>query len=204
MMIPAITSHFQSSSTVKYWEITKATKMAEKFAELYDKPVEYFLTKKSSITGSVFYRYGEDADLGLNNSERFNNGSIVEKTLRSEKQDEDGGSYQIALNYITRFDDNGHELTADFQYENDSQDQFTYIKEDYLITEQTVPEPFQEEKVFAIEDQKEYLAQIDYVHPIGENSRFEAGYRGNFENQITDYTLEQEDILTGDFFVNDK
>ena len=30
MMIPAITSHFQSSSTVKYWEITKATKMAEK------------------------------------------------------------------------------------------------------------------------------------------------------------------------------
>lgn len=165
--------------------------------------LEYFLTKKSSITGSVFYRFGEDADLGLNNSERFNEGSIVEKTLRSEKQEEDGGSYQIALNYITRFDDNGHELTADFQYESDSQDQFTYIKEDYLITERTVPEPFQEEKVFAVEDKKEYLAQIDYVHPIGKNSRFEAGYRGNFENQLTDYTLEQEDIATGDFFVND-
>lgn len=165
--------------------------------------LEYFLTKKSSITGSVFYRYGEDADLGLNNSERFNDGSIIEKTLRSEKQDEDGGSYQFALNYITRFDDNGHELTADFQYEIDTQDQFTYIKEDYLITDQTLPEPFQEEKVFAFEDQKEYLAQIDYIHPIGENSRFEAGYRGNFENQTTDYTLEQEDILTGGFFVND-
>lgn len=165
--------------------------------------LEYFLSKKSSITGSIFYRYGEDADLGLNNSERFNGGNIVEETLRSEKQDEDGGSYQFALNYMTRFDDNGHELTADFQYENDSEDQFTYIKEDYLSTDQIVPEPFQEEKIFSIEDQKEYLFQTDYVRPIGEDSRFEAGYRGNFENQITDYTLEQEDVLSGDFFVND-
>lgn len=165
--------------------------------------LEYFLSEKSSITGSLFYRYGEDADLGLNYSERYNDADIVEKTLRTEKQDENGGSYQLALNYITRFDDKGHELTADFQYENDSQDQFTYIKEDYLISDEIIPEPFQEEKVFAVEDQKEYLVQVDYVYPIGENSRFEAGYRGNFENEITDYTLEQEDIITGDFFVND-
>lgn len=165
--------------------------------------LEYFLSEKSSITGSVFYRNGNDADLGINNSERFNGGITVEKTVRSEKQDEDGRSYQFALNYITRFDDKGHELTADLQYENESQDQFTYIQEDYLITDQIGQEPFQEEKVFAIEDQNEYLAQIDYVLPIGENSRFEAGYRGNFQNQITDYTLEQENILTGDFFVND-
>ena len=165
--------------------------------------LEYFLSDKSSITGSVFYRYGNDSDLGLNNSERYNNDNIVEKTLRSEKQDQKGDSYQFALNYITKFDDKGHELTADLQYESDARDEFTYIQEDYLISEQIQPEPFQEEKVFAIEDQTEYLLQLDYVRPIGENSRFEAGYRGNFENEITDYTLEQEDILTGDFFVND-
>ena len=165
--------------------------------------IEYFLSKKTSLTGSVFYNYGEDADLSRNNSERFNGGSIVERTLRTEKQNEDSDRYQLSLNYITKFNDDGHELTADFQFENDSEDQFTNFDENYIITNQTNPEPFQREEVFSTEDQKEYLAQIDYVLPIGESSRFEAGYRGNYENEITDYTLEQENITTGNFFVND-
>ena len=165
--------------------------------------MEYFLSKKTSLTGSVFYRLGEDRDTGLNNSDRFNNGSIVEQTLRTEKQNEDGNNYQIALNYITKFDTNGHELTADIQFEEGYEEQFTFINEDYLITNQNNPEPFQKENVFEIEDEKESLFQVDYVLPIGENSRFEAGYRGNFENSVSDYTLEQEDINTNTFFVND-
>lgn len=165
--------------------------------------MEYFLSKKTSLTGSVFYRYGEDRDTALNNSDRFNGGSIVEQTLRTEKQNEDGNNYQFALNYITKFNNEGHELTADVQFEKGSEEQFTYINEDYIITDQSNPEPFQIEKVNEIEDEKESLFQIDYVLPIGEDARFEAGYRGNFENSIKDYTLEQEDINTNTFFVND-
>ncbi|MDP5156967.1 MAG: TonB-dependent receptor family protein [Flaviramulus sp.] len=165
--------------------------------------MEYFLTKKTSVTGSLFYRYGDDEDLGINNSDRFNGGSIIEQTLRSEKQDENGGNFQVSLNYITKFNDEGHELTADFQFENGSEDQFTDINEDFIITNQINPEAFQQEKIFQVQDQNESLFQIDYILPIGENARFEAGYRGNFENQINDYTLEQEDIGTGNLFVND-
>src|SRR5690606_41793035 len=101
--------------------------------------MEYFLSKKTSLTGSIFYRYGEDADLSTNNSERFNGGSIVEETLRKEKQDESGNNYQFALNYITKFDDSGHELTADFQYEVVSEEQITSINEDYDYTDDTNP-----------------------------------------------------------------
>ena len=52
--------------------------------------MEYFINDKSSITGSLFYRYGEDSDTSLNYSDRFNGGSIVEQTLRNERQTEDG------------------------------------------------------------------------------------------------------------------
>lgn len=165
--------------------------------------VEYFLSKKTSVTGSIFYRYGEDADLSKNNSDRFNNDAIVERTLRNERQNEEDNSYQISLNYITKFNDDGHELTADFQYESDSEDQRLNINEDYIFTDKTNPDPFQNERVFATEDQKEYLLQADYVLPIGDNARFEAGYRGRFENEITDYNLEQENIQNNTFFVND-
>ncbi|BAO77190.1 outer membrane beta-barrel protein [Winogradskyella sp. PG-2] len=166
--------------------------------------IEYFLTEKSSITAGLFYRFGSDADISLNGSERFNNGNIIEETLRREKETEKDNSYQFSLNYVKRFgDDSDHILTADFQFENGDEEGFTFLNEDYLVTNQIDPEPFQIEQEFAIEDQKEYLLQADYVLPLGENSRFEAGYRGTFKNQVTDYRLEQENIATGNLVVND-
>ena len=165
--------------------------------------MEYFLSKKTSLTGSFFYRYGEDRDKSLNNSDRYNNGSLVEQTLRTERQNEDGNNFQFALNYITKFDDSGHQLTADVQFEKGYEEQLTFIDEDYIVTNQNNPEPFQIENVIETEDEKESLFQIDYVLPIGEDTRFEAGYRGNFENSISDYTLEQENLEDGSFFVND-
>jgi hypothetical protein len=165
--------------------------------------MEYFIDDASSITGSVFYRYGEDADLSLNNSDRFNMGSIVEQTLRREKQTEEDNSYQISLNYVNRFDDEGHQLTADIQYGGDKEIQQTGISEDYLATQQADPERFQREEVFTTEKQIEYLLQADYVLPLGEDSRFEAGFRDNYENELTDYNLNQENISTGNLVLND-
>ncbi|WP_035483096.1 outer membrane beta-barrel family protein [Gaetbulibacter saemankumensis] len=165
--------------------------------------MEYFLTKKSSLTGTVFYRYGEDADLSLNNSDRFNSGTIEERTLRSEKQDEDGDNFQVALNYINKFNNDGHQLTADIQIESGFEKQFTFIDEEILETITPNPEKLQDEKVYATEDEKEYLIQADYVLPIGENSRFEAGFRSKYDNEITNYLLEQEDTNTGAFIIND-
>jgi outer membrane receptor protein involved in Fe transport len=166
--------------------------------------MEYFIDESSSITGGLFYRLGSDADLSLNSSERFNEGEIVEETLRREKETEQDNSYQITLNYVKRFgDDSDHKLTADFQYANDAEDGFTNLTEDYITTNQTDPEPFQQEQEFTEEVQNEYLFQTDYVLPLGKDSRFEAGYRGTFENEVTDYRLEQEDISTGNLVVND-
>ncbi|KJD32954.1 TonB-dependent receptor [Tamlana nanhaiensis] len=165
--------------------------------------MEYFLSEKTSLTGTVFYRYGQDRDSGLNISDRYIDADHVEQTQRIEKQNEDGGNFQFALNYITKFDDNGHELTADIQIETGSEEQFTYYNEDYNFTNQVDPDPFQIENITQNDDENESLFQIDYVLPIGENARFEAGYRGNFENSITDYLLEQENLDNGNLEVND-
>ncbi|MBD0833576.1 outer membrane beta-barrel family protein [Aestuariibaculum sediminum] len=165
--------------------------------------MEYFISDKTSVTGSLFYNFGNDDDLSINVSDRYNGGNIVEKTIRNEREGEDDKRYQLALNYITKFNDDGHQLTADLQYENDFEDKLTLIDENYEFTDKVNPDPFQNENVFTTEDQNEYLIQTDYVLPINENARFEAGYRGNFSNKITDYILEQEDISDGSYFIND-
>ncbi len=162
--------------------------------------IEYFLSDKSSITASAFYRKGDGDDETTNNTANYNNSIVEEQTRRLENQIEDRTNYQFSLNYVNNFNDHGHKLTADLQYDRGKDSELS------LITEQrTLPnsEVLPSEDILNKENQKEYLAQVDYVLPIGENAQFEAGYRGNFEENITDYTLLEETGTSGNFIRND-
>ena len=161
--------------------------------------MEYFLTDRSSITASGFLRLGDDEDLTTNNARKFSSGTLQETTIREELETEEDVSYQLSLNYVNDFNDEGHKLTADFQYENDEEEERSFITERRLLPSAF---DFPSEDILNKETQKEYLIQADYVLPIGENAQFEAGFRGNFENEVTDYTLNQENE-NGVFVRND-
>ena len=165
--------------------------------------IEYYLTDMSSVTASVFYRNGNDTDETTNLTQSFRDASKVLETERVERLKEKDDSYQLSLNYINKFNENGHQLTADFQYENSEETQNTRINEDITFdTEDTTP--IIGERLFTTEKQKEYLVQADYVLPFSEDWQFEAGYRGSFENEITDFSVNQEQIAnSGNFVLND-
>lgn len=158
---------------------------------------EYYITDQSSVTATGFYRYGEDEDLTTNYSRMFNNELLELQTLRSEKETEEDNSYQFALNYINKFDKSGHQLTADFQYEKDEETQNGDINEIIEKNQTNNSLFYPREKTLTTESQNEYLIQTDYVRPIGEDAQFEAGYRGNFEEEVTDYQLLLENRDTG-------
>lgn len=171
--------------------------------------MEYYINDQSSVTATGFFRWGDDEDLTTNSSSRFDTGDpeergrLVRRTVRTELQTEEDQGYQLALNYINRFNDEGHQLTADLQYENDAEVQRSFVQEDLVFNElPEVPDYFDEEAV-TTESQNEYLIKADYVLPFEEDSQFEAGFEGNFEKELTEYRLEQEDLLTGDFVLND-
>lgn len=169
--------------------------------------MEYFLNDHSSITGVGFFRKGDDEDLTVNISERYNfmdgGDVLVQQTRRTELETEEDLGYQFALNYVNTFNDEGQKLTADLQYERDHEVQETFVDE-ILEFNDTEDEPdFQKEEVYTEETEEEYLVQADYVLPLGEDSQFEAGLRGNFEEEITDYELSQENLLTGELEIND-
>lgn len=162
--------------------------------------LEYYISDKSSITGTVFYRNGNDVDETTNLTQSFRDASKVLETTRIERQKEKDDRYQFSLNYINRFNDEGHQLTADVQYATSEEVQNTFINEDITFdTEDTTP--IIAERLLTNEKQNEYLIQADYVLPFGEGSQFEAGYRGNFENEVTDYRVNQEQIANSNNFV---
>lgn len=157
---------------------------------------EYYLNDRSSLTATAFYRAGEDEDVTTNNTLAFLEGTRIEESVRVENQKEEDESYQFSLNYTNKFNNSGHELTADLQYENDTEHQNSFINETVEFDLADEFPFYPREQTFTEETQTEYLAQVDYVLPIGENAQFEAGYRGNFEEEVTDYELLLENPET--------
>lgn len=162
--------------------------------------MEYFFSEKTSLTASGFYSRGSGDDETLNMASEYDRLNVLAiQRSRIEYESETDENYQFALNYITKFNDDGHELKADLQYENGKETETSLIEErNTFPSAQLLPSEF----ITIDENQEEYLAQVDYVLPIGENAQFEAGYRGNFSETTTDYELTEQEIAGG-IFVRD-
>lgn len=155
--------------------------------------LEWYVTETASITGSVSYRNGDNESNTINIISQFDeNRNLTSQSRRFDPEKEDDKVLQYSLNFSKDFDTSGHRLTMDFQYENNSEDENSIVQIDGIDSETVV----------TLEDQEQILLQADYVLPIGENSQFEMGYRGNFNNQDTDYIVNILDEDTGEFELN--
>ncbi len=152
--------------------------------------VEWYVNKTSSITTSVFFRESDNESNTTNNIFQRDINGLETESFRFDPELEDDKSIQYSVNYDKKFKTDGHKLTFDFQYEKSTEDENSLISQDAIEVE----------RVRTIENQERILLQTDYVLPIGENSQFELGYRGNFNQLNTDYTIEN--IENGNFVLD--
>lgn len=142
--------------------------------------VEWYVNKTSSIIASVLLRQSDNESNTTNNIFQIDENGIESRSLRFDPELEDDKTSQYSINYDKKFNNDGHRLTFDFQYEDSTEEENSIITQDGL----------NEEKVQTLEDQERILLQSDYVLPLGEKSQFEFGYRGNFNELNTDYLVE--------------
>lgn len=141
--------------------------------------LEYFISKRSSITGSFFYRDADNKNLSTNNISVFDISGILDSSdVRIQDEDEIDTTSQFSLNYTNNISSDGHKITIDFQY-SDSEEIETAFINDALSLENNS----------TTENSKTTLLQSDYTLPIGKNAQFEAGYRGEFQNLTSDFVV---------------
>ncbi len=160
--------------------------------------IEYFINDNSSLTASAFGRINDGKDVTTNDNTRFISSEVDSRTVRTEEEIEEELSYQFSLSYNNDLNDKGHKLTADLQYSYDEEIKPTTILEENTFPNQAI---VASENINEAELQNEFLAQVDYVLPIGE-AQFEAGYRGNWEQTDNDFFLEELNTETGEFVEN--
>ena len=147
---------------------------------------ELFLDESSSITNSfVFSKSNGDNTVNVDFSNFDANRTPTIQRNRFTTEDEFEEEVQYSLNYQKKFEREGHILTFDYQYSKGIDNENSIIEEVILgdnialDTERTIDD----------QTQVSQLLQMDYVLPFGKDnqSQFELGYRGTFNNNNTDF-----------------
>jgi len=148
--------------------------------------VEYNIDNKTSIILSGVFKTGLDKSNSINIVKDISSGDInsINDRLRDEREDELSREY--AIDFFKDFNDKGHTLSARVSFETNNDDGIEDI-EDFSSFPNISESSF--EKVTNLDEQNRFLAQVDYVYPIDENTQFEIGYRGRKVDRITDYDV---------------
>lgn len=150
--------------------------------------IEHYINENSSIIANVILNKGNDDDVNTNSIVRYDAlGVINEATLRTENEGEDEERIQYTLDYINNFDGNGRKLSMNLQYSSEMEAVFNNIDE--IETQINVLNDL--EQVIEDQDENRGLLQIDYVHPVGEKTQYEAGYRGNYRDIFNSFFLAE-------------
>ena len=156
--------------------------------------IEYYFDDNTSITGAVVIRDSDNDNGSINNITETENGDTF-LSRRLAPETEEDLTTQYSLNFNKRWENDGN-LSIELQYENSEETEFVDISNISLNLD-IDPELETNE---TIEDQKRFFAQVDFVQPLGDDARFEAGYRGNIRELDTDFTVF--DNLEGPFDLN--
>ncbi len=162
--------------------------------------IEYYITDKSSIIGTVLYRKSDGEDTSTNTSDEFDVNKILTLTNeRIEIEKENDETIEYSVNFTKDFKNEGHKLMLDFQYGKSVENSNAMINDANLFPVYIENDP---ERNSTDEESKDILAKADYVLPIGENSQFELGFKADLNNTTTDYLVEEFNPSTNEYFNN--
>ncbi len=156
----------------------------------YNFGIDWFLDKSLTWTNGFSYRKSDGAspinDV-INNYEANN----IFVSNRFNDQFTYTNDIEYTTNFTKKFKKDGHKLTFDGTVSKNLDNDFSTITNSYIgAISNTYTEASKN-----YQTQNRTLLQSDYVLPIGKNSQYEAGYRGNFNEMNNDFRVGSLDAL---------
>lgn len=190
-------SRYLDEETNETESFTNETRDNERLRKGYNASfgLEWFLDKTITWTNSVNFRRNTGGNKVDTYFDNFNaDGSFINRIYRYNNQDDRDVNVNFSSSLTKKFNDNGHELRVDASVSKSIDDENAVINNTTLAGAGSA-DTF--ERTVNDEKQDRQLLQADYVLPIGENTRFEAGYRGSFTTLETDARAESLNGNTG-------
>lgn len=153
--------------------------------------IEYFISEKQSITGSVQYSLSTNDNLTTLIYDDFLNNKDykINSTTRIDTENGDENQLQFNVDYYQEFTDRNHTLKASFQYEDAIENQGSnFVETNIQSTSQLLQRSLNEE------GQGNFSFNADYQQPLGsKDHKYELGIRTSLRTIENDYLVEQND-----------
>jgi len=176
--------------------------------------LDYFLNPKEQITGAFVYRLGDEnneATIFYNDYlNSFDGSGFLSQTQRTDDEKEDELNAEYSLNYRKEYSSRQHTLNIQAQYNERSEVESSDLAESFSLNGEPATPSLQQ---YSNNDEgyETYLFQVDYVHPISKNHKWETGLRSSLRDVRNDFfvgNINGTDTigipgLVNDFFYNE-
>lgn len=117
----------------------------------------------------------------------FDQWEIVQQTNRQDIEENRESDYDIRLQYENQIGGSrAHRLTADVDFEFGTENEDSDLIE---LIEQGSGDP-RNQRAFGDEEFREFRFDVDYERPLGDDAKFELGFRSNFDWMDNNYFVE--------------
>jgi outer membrane receptor protein involved in Fe transport len=140
--------------------------------------MDWYLDPTTTWTNALNYRQNSGNNPETVTYNNFDANRVFQGTnFRQNNQVNNSMNVEYASNFVKKFKKDGHKFSIDMSFtvdrDNDQTDIFDVINE----------------KTKSNQTQRRNLFQTDYVLPFGKSSQFEAGYKGDFNELLTPFSV---------------
>jgi outer membrane receptor protein involved in Fe transport len=153
--------------------------------------IDYLLDDKNVLTFSTRFRKSER--LGGENSTSTNMDNFLNLTsIYTSKSDEKDNGFDIdlSLGYSGKFKNPKNTLTAEISFSRDKDDEVNNLVQQSFDSNYTLTSnPFLQ-NTYENGSRDLYNAQLDYIQPIGKDSKFETGLKALYRKNTSDFNSD--------------
>jgi ferric enterobactin receptor len=153
--------------------------------------LDYFINPNNILTGAYTYR--------LSKGKRYSDiryldylgstSNLQSRTDRTQDETETEPNAEYALSYKKTFARKGQELTADMRFLDNWEESDQYFTEQAYQANGSPIGAGLLQRSLNDETEKQFLVQVDYVHPFGEEGKLEAGLRSSTRDMTNNFSV---------------
>jgi outer membrane receptor protein involved in Fe transport len=154
---------------------------------------DFFINESTTLTAAFLYRYSDESNKTILDYRDYNfNQDFLAYTERDDRETEGDKNLEYSFNFTKKLSSDEHKLTADIQYQNNNEiEKSNIVQYQGATIDSTVPELFQ--KVKNDEGENRLMLQADYVRPLGQEGKIEAGFRSTNRFVKNIYDVSQKE-----------
>ncbi|MCU7552173.1 TonB-dependent receptor [Chitinophagaceae bacterium LB-8] len=161
---------------------------------------DYFINNRNTLTVSGTYSGGKmrpNTNSGISFSHEYDNWDSLSNNDRTSNSNNEFKNWGGQISFKHNFPKSGHEWTADATYNQGENNNENLIKTDYYRTGDKIFDRTYQQQQIGNGINENLVLQSDYVNPLNENSKFEAGVRASIRSVSSTnnfYSISEEGI----------